>query len=43
MTPEGSHVYSIFAARGKIGIMGQLSRQGHGGTMWKWFRQGHNG
>jgi len=24
MTPEGSHVYSIFAARGKIGIMGKI-------------------
>jgi hypothetical protein len=52
MTPEGSHVYSIFAARGimaywgicsGMGILGKLFRQGHNVQCGKLFRQGHNG
>jgi hypothetical protein len=54
MTPEGSHVYSIFAAgpswdimgflpQGLHGILGDFYRQGQNGVLGKLCRQGHHG
>jgi hypothetical protein len=42
MTPEGSHVYSIFAAGPSWDIRGFLP-QGHYGILVKLCRQGHHG